>query len=103
MAPHIPSAPPSDSIIPSGASTPARGAASQRFTLYTAAACGVAAIGGVLFGYDIGVTGGVTADRFFLQKVRGAKGMRVSEGGHGIDAAFHFGPFVFFGCAASRR
>ena len=59
----------SDTPFTSVASTPVT-PRHQRFTAYTAAACGVAAIGGTLFGYDIGVTGGVTADRYFLQKVR---------------------------------
>ena len=54
----------------------------EALTLYTAAACGVSAVGGILFGYDIGVTGGVTADRQFLKNVwEGVEGgMRGEEG-----------------------
>jgi sugar porter (SP) family MFS transporter len=39
-----------------------------RITLYVVVACMVAAIGGSIFGYDVGISGGVTSMDAFLQK-----------------------------------
>lgn len=39
-----------------------------RITLYVVLSCMMAAMGGVIFGYDIGITGGVTSMEPFLKK-----------------------------------
>lgn len=39
-----------------------------RITLYVVLSCMMAAMGGVIFGYDIGITGGVTSMEPFLNK-----------------------------------
>eukprot|EP00897_Mesotaenium_endlicherianum_P010445 jgi/Mesen1/9429/ME000618S08816 len=58
--------------MPSGGIAPAAGAGVQaydgRVTAYVVFTCLVAASGGLLFGYDIGVTGGVTSMPDFLSK-----------------------------------
>ena len=41
-----------------------------KLTRYTLFVCIAAAFGGLTFGYDIGVSGGVTSNRDFLKKVR---------------------------------
>jgi hypothetical protein len=39
-----------------------------RVTVYVVLSCMMAAMGGVIFGYDIGITGGVTSMEPFLNK-----------------------------------
>ena len=70
-------APPILSTPRSKASTADGGAADGAFkkpvgklTRYTMFVCVAAAFGGLTFGYDIGVSGGVTSNRDFLKMVR---------------------------------
>lgn len=51
-----------------------------KLTRYTLFVCIAAAFGGLTFGYDIGVSGGVTSNRDFLKMVRAR-----FERGMGID------------------
>lgn len=64
MAPPILTAPPSrDAGGALANKTP------SKLTRYTLFVCLAAAVGGLTFGYDIGVSGGVTSNRDFLKMV----------------------------------
>ncbi|XP_057767888.1 sugar carrier protein A [Salvia miltiorrhiza] len=56
------------SVGPAGVSKERAGEYKGRVTAYVVVACLVAAIGGSLFGYDIGISGGVTSMDGFLKK-----------------------------------
>jgi len=47
-----------------------------KLTRYTIFVCVAAAFGGLTFGYDIGVSGGVTSNRDFLKMVKEKRGER---------------------------
>ncbi|KAK6136537.1 hypothetical protein DH2020_029712 [Rehmannia glutinosa] len=55
-------------IGPTGVATERAGEYKGRVTAYVIIACLVAAVGGSLFGYDIGISGGVTSMDGFLEK-----------------------------------
>lgn len=81
MAPPILSTPRSSyaSSVDGGGSGIARPPSGGKLTRYTLFVCIAAAFGGLTFGYDIGVSGGVTSNRDFLKMVRGG---RLVEGRH---------------------
>lgn len=56
------------SLAPAGVGKERAGEYQGKVTLYVLVACIVAAVGGSLFGYDIGISGGVTSMDGFLKK-----------------------------------
>ena len=66
-----------------------------KLTRYTIFVCIAAAFGGLTFGYDIGVSGGVTSNRDFLKMVRRKKTKMASEL-RAIAAATRTRPRVVF-------
>lgn len=54
-----------------GGASPLANKTPSKLTRYTLFVCLAAAVGGLTFGYDIGVSGGVTSNRDFLKMVRG--------------------------------
>ena len=70
MSPPILSTPRSNANSADGAGSGALKKPVGKLTRYTIFVCVAAACGGLTFGYDIGVSGGVTSNRDFLKMVK---------------------------------
>ena len=68
MSPPVLSPPRSNANSADGGA--AKRPAGGKLTRYTIFVCVAAAFGGLTFGYDIGVSGGVTSNRDFLKMVK---------------------------------